>query len=74
MNGRRRCSNLEWLDDHNYAKLKCAENKKCIGIEVRDHLYFGICMGALCTSRSHNNDGNSTILFFKKQERYGKLK
>ena len=65
---------MEWLDNVKYAKMVCAKNKRCVGIEVRDYLFVGICMDAVCTSRALNNNENSTIIFHKKKERYGKMK
>ena len=57
-----------------YAKTECVKNQSCIGIEIRDGLYGRICMNTFCASRDLFDDGNSTISFFKKKERYGKQK
>ena len=72
MNGRYCCSEMEWLDDVAHAKLICAQNKSCIGIELRDDQYAGICMDAICTSRALGNERNGTSIFHRKIERYGK--
>ena len=79
MNTSNCCSRIGLIDDLEYAKISCAKNSKCIGIEVRDHRYFGICLDAACTSIPLNNDENSNDVqpsfshFLKKKERYGKI-
>ena len=67
------CSRVEWLDNIVYAKIDCANNKRCIGIEIRDYFYFGICIDEACTDKNMNSGENSNIVFFKKKERYGKF-
>ena len=73
MNGAHCCSRMEWSDNVKYAKINCAKNKKCIGIEIGDYPYVGICIDEACTDRDMNGDGDGNILFLKKKERYGKF-